>query len=833
MTYNTEWLSLLSLSGAAAGYRQWVYANEGADDLTAAGYFDGAPLLTGDTVYDHASGVTYRVRADGSLEANYGEGGPGPDPEPGELDIHSVWTGAVTPDSMRANVQLLAPATVQLVVSTSEDLSSGTLSAPVASQFYQSPTHESLAFHWAVLTAEGLQPDTQYYYGVRDSAGNRTESVGAFRTPPEGAHSFRFGAASCNFTGSDHAVFEEIQSQDLDFFVHMGDFGYPDVVINDPGLFYNNHKTNFGAPRQAALWSSLPLFYIWDDHDFGPNNSWSGSPARAAAIESFRAWVPSPPLADPDPSAGVYFAFDRGRVRFIATDLRAYRADPTMQDSPLKTMLGAAQKTWFKHELLSAKARGQAICWISTIPWNATNDPDGHGGEGDSWSSWGTEQAELADFITEHDLDVQMFVLSGDMHALAYDDGTHAPAGLPVLHAAPLHQSNSTKGGPYTSGPFTTSHAYGRITVDDQGSVVEVRFEAIDATSAPVTRIDQSFTLAPSAPDTNAPVLSDLTLEPIGATSLLGSVRTSAIHGTLYALVSTSSATPSAATVKGEGIPVMVVSETTEVTLTGLTTGVEYFLHVLQEGAAGVASAVLTSEGATPEEAAAPVPIVRFDASDLSSIESSSEDERVSAWHSSGSIPDVVATQGSSARRPLSGVVDIGGANLLRMADPDGGTNQRDLDLPVDDLGGVTLHPDASQAWTVTLAYTSYEVRESGGDRHPLSRGSHFRMSYNADGQHVRVGGSGGTSLVSSAQPVYPVLRVVSVAWDGSHAWAKYDDNTPSEIPIGTGEDTTDALMIGGPWADVAIAQLDIYDHALTANELTALHATIKGKWQV
>jgi hypothetical protein len=66
-------------------------------------------------------------------------------------------------------------------------------------------------------------------------------------------------------------------------------------------------------------------------------------------------------------------------------------------------------------------------------------------------------------------------MLCGDMHALAYDDGSHSDyatgggAPLPVLQAAALTQGGSIKGGPYSGAPIPGSAQYGILEVYDTG----------------------------------------------------------------------------------------------------------------------------------------------------------------------------------------------------------------------------------------------------------------------------------------------------------------------------------------------------------------------------
>jgi hypothetical protein len=91
-------------------------------------------------------------------------------------------------------------------------------------------------------------------------------------------------------------------------------------------------------------------------------------------------------------------------------------------------------------------------------------------------------------------------IVSGDMHALAADDGTHSPGGIPVFQAAALNQSSSHKGGPYTHGPFPAALAvpvqqYGVMDVVDSGATIELQFTGHQVGVGPVLSYTHTFTV--------------------------------------------------------------------------------------------------------------------------------------------------------------------------------------------------------------------------------------------------------------------------------------------------------------------------------------------------
>jgi hypothetical protein len=163
-------------------------------------------------------------------------------------------------------------------------------------------------------------------------------------------------------------------------------------------------------------------------------------------------------------------AFTVGRVRFIMTDLRSASSSPALKEAPSKSRLGTAQKAWFKQELINARDSGfPLIVWVCTLPWIAKAQLGD-----DSWGGHATERAEIANFIRDNRIS-NLVLLSGDMHGLAFDDGTNSDyatgggAPVTVLHAAALTSDPGSKGGPYLVGPLTGSQQYGMLEIYDNG----------------------------------------------------------------------------------------------------------------------------------------------------------------------------------------------------------------------------------------------------------------------------------------------------------------------------------------------------------------------------
>lgn len=137
------------------------------------------------------------------------------------------------------------------------------------------------------------------------------------------------------------------------FFLHTGDLHYSDIETNDVNLYREAFKKVMGASRQNQWFRSVPIAYIWDDHDFGPNDANRTSPSREAAITWYHQEVPHYPLAlGNNPKTPAPQAFSVGRVRFIMSDLRSARDPKGTLPAETKSMMSKEPLAWFKKEVV-------------------------------------------------------------------------------------------------------------------------------------------------------------------------------------------------------------------------------------------------------------------------------------------------------------------------------------------------------------------------------------------------------------------------------------------------------------------------------------------------
>ncbi len=422
-----------------------------------------------------AGGLT----ADGIFDHFYGPKAPQSDLVALPMgQVEWVWSGAIATDSARVVAALADEPTAEVRLHYAAG-AAATIADPAVTGVPSAVEEAVVEFD-----LDGLAPDTDYTYAVEvGGALDTTRGVGRLRTAPEGAASFQFTFASCARSGSNAQTYTTIAEADPLFHLITGDFFYGDIAADDVGQFKRDYDRQITQPAAADLFRRVPVAYMWDDHDYGPNDADRNSPSRPAALAAYRSFVPHYPLPFAEVSDGpMAQAFTIGRVRFLLADLRSQRDPKDQPDGPDKSMLGSAQKAWLEDEFRAANGKYPVIVWVSSVPWI-----DRSATPGDDWGAYASEREQMADFIAEEGID-GVVMLAGDAHMVAADDGTNSDfaqrggAGFPVLHAAPVDQHVSEKGGPYSEGVSLIPGQFGLVTVTDRGDGIDLRFEGRTAT---------------------------------------------------------------------------------------------------------------------------------------------------------------------------------------------------------------------------------------------------------------------------------------------------------------------------------------------------------------
>lgn len=347
---------------------------------------------------------------------------------------------------------------------------------------------------WGNVTFGGLTSDSFYRVWFYVDGVLQTDAGIVVRTLPVGAASYVVVAGSCQFTGSNHPVFDRIREESPLFVAHMGDLHYADATTE--AGWRAGHEASFAASRFKNLFQTTFLSWAPDNHDriiTNPTGAGTGlnlgetDPQTAIAWKQFAGtsgWATSDTLGR---------TWVAGRVRYIQTDGWTVRDDGDGDPAP-RTFLGSAQKQWFKDTL--AAAQEPLIIWFAQ--WTATNHANGR------WNSFPEESTELEAFINARpDLKRRMILVGGDSHALQADDGSRVPgnhrfAGIPSLNISGFNRSSDAGDGQtfwtIANAPLRTTAqleadwgGYSRITITDDGMHIRFLWEGMRVNAAGVS----------------------------------------------------------------------------------------------------------------------------------------------------------------------------------------------------------------------------------------------------------------------------------------------------------------------------------------------------------
>lgn len=278
----------------------------------------------------------------------------------------------------------------------------------------------------AVLTADRVQPGSEYEYevfvGRKKAELNRplnfkTQTLWQYRMdPPE----FSFLAGSCVYIndsvtdrpgkpyGGDYGIFNAMAQHDAGFMLWLGDNTYyREVDWNTrTGMLYRNSHTR-KLPELQPFLSKMAHYAIWDDHDFGPNNSDRSFWNKETAREIFTYFWANPSYGLPN-NGGITSQFTWNDVDVFLLDNRHFRS-PNERKSGDRTVLGKVQLEWLKDALASSTAPFKLVAMGGQLLSDARKY--------EMYSNYGfeAERNEIITYIQNEGIKGVVFI-NGDRH---------------------------------------------------------------------------------------------------------------------------------------------------------------------------------------------------------------------------------------------------------------------------------------------------------------------------------------------------------------------------------------------------------------------------------
>lgn len=278
----------------------------------------------------------------------------------------------------------------------------------------------------AQLIADSVEPGKRYNYDIYINNHKvhlpyptifQTQTIWKWRgNPPD----FTMLTGSCAYInqtehdrpgnpyGGDYRIFENMAKHQADFMVWLGD----NVYLREPDWntktgIHRRYTHSRSIKELQPLLATMHHYAIWDDHDYGPNDSDKGFYMKDAALEAFGYFWANPSYGTSE-MPGAITSFQWGDADFFLLDNRWYRdADNLKKDD--KTILGKQQLEWLMNNLVTSTATFKIVAMGGQFLSDA--------GMYELYSANGfnKERLQIIEFIHEHQLKNVVF-LSGDVH---------------------------------------------------------------------------------------------------------------------------------------------------------------------------------------------------------------------------------------------------------------------------------------------------------------------------------------------------------------------------------------------------------------------------------
>ncbi len=277
--------------------------------------------------------------------------------------------------------------------------------------------------HATHLIADKVEPGKKYSYElyINNKKVKRSYPL-EFQTQELWQHrkdapDFSFAVGSCFYVNdtpydrpgkpygsTDFGILTTIHQKKPDFMLWIGDNTYlrePDWNTKT-GIQYRYTHTR-SVPELQPLLASVHNYAIWDDHDYGPNNSDRSFWEKDLTLEAFKTFWANPNYIFED--EGITGTFQWNDVQFFMTDDRWFKSPNTRQDN--KAYLGENQLNWLIDALHASNATFKVICVGGQVLNPAA--------EKENYSNHPEERQKLLDAIRKANIKGVIF-MDGDRH---------------------------------------------------------------------------------------------------------------------------------------------------------------------------------------------------------------------------------------------------------------------------------------------------------------------------------------------------------------------------------------------------------------------------------
>ena len=280
-----------------------------------------------------------------------------------------------------------------------------------------------------------LDPATQYRYEIQSKG--KTIVGGddySFKTAPSDDSQSKVCLAFGSCAKSEPLpLWTQMADRGAEGLILLGDTPYIDSTVLQ--VAREKHRQFLSIPELSRFMRQRSVWGIWDDHDFGRNDSDGNLPGKENTRQAFVEYRANQAYGEKD--QGVYTKFRQGPVEVFLLDTRWFaRTEPSPVDAKKPTLLGQRQWDWLRTSLQESTAPFKLIA--SGMIWDNKRNT-----ESDDWMTYVHERTALFDFLGTNKISGAVLI-GGDIHCsrlLRYK--TEQQVGYPIhqLIVSPIHDS--------------------------------------------------------------------------------------------------------------------------------------------------------------------------------------------------------------------------------------------------------------------------------------------------------------------------------------------------------------------------------------------------------
>ena len=337
----------------------------------------------------------------------------------------------------------------------------------------------------AHLLADQVEPGKKYTYELLIEGRPvslpypttfQTQPLWQWRTDPP---PFRFGVGSCTYVsepefdrpgasyGGGYEIFTALAARKPDFMLWTGDNTYTrEADWNSRTGVLKRYTHTRSLPEMQPLLASTHNYAIWDDHDYGPNDSDRSYWLKQTTLDAFKLFWANPNFIFDEGCTGTFVWSD---CQFFLLDDRTFRAPDDMPDGPGKAYYGEKQMQWLMDALTTSRATFKFIITGGQIVNPAKVF--------ENYAIYGTERDRLFKALADARIPGLLFITGDRHHTILHKldraaDGRMGTYPLYDLTISPLTSGPAKPGADeltlttYVNGTLVTDRNFGILSVN-------------------------------------------------------------------------------------------------------------------------------------------------------------------------------------------------------------------------------------------------------------------------------------------------------------------------------------------------------------------------------